>query len=87
MNDIPNVPNVPDVPVPDGYISVACTIKHETPRALLITLGYEVEPEDSENPTDTVWIPTSQIHSIHRDDRDDTATIYISKWIADKKGL
>lgn len=53
-----------------------CCIKHETDAAILIDTGVE-----------EVWIPLSQISSIHHKDRDGLDRVVMSQWIAKKKGL
>jgi hypothetical protein len=56
-------------------VTVECTRKHETDNAVLIV----VDGED-------VWIPLSQVDSMHFDGRGD-GSIVVSDWIAKQKGL
>jgi hypothetical protein len=56
-------------------VTVECVRKHETDNAVLI----DVDGED-------VWIPLSQVESMHFDARGD-GSIVISDWIAQQKGL
>ena len=56
-------------------VTVECVRKRETDNAVLI----EVDGEG-------VWIPLSQVESMHFDARG-SGTIVISDWIAGQKGL
>lgn len=49
-------------------------IKRETDAAILVLYNDE-----------DVWIPLSQVHSIHRDP--DRLHLYVTPWIAKQKGL
>lgn len=53
-------------------------ILHETEKALLI------DREDLDEP---VWIPLSQIDSIHRSPKPFESWIVVKKWIAKQRGL
>jgi len=57
-------------------VSVECVIKHETDSALLVCVQETGEE---------VWLPLSQIESVHH--TKPTATVVVSDWIAEKKGL
>lgn len=61
----------------DTY-ELACEIQRETEQAILlldVATGEEV------------WIPLSQVRSIHRLPDGKTATVVMERWIAAKKGL
>lgn len=55
----------------------ACTFVRETDNAVLV--HDDASDED-------VWIPLSQVESMHRD-RNDFGSIVVSDWIARQKGL
>ena len=56
-------------------VTVECVRKHETDNAVLLDVdGGEV------------WIPLSQVKSMHFDARG-SGTIVVSDWIANQKGL
>lgn len=50
---------------------------HETDNAILV---YDYASEEN------IWIPLSQVHEIHREDKE-TVTIVMTAWIARQKGL
>lgn len=56
-------------------VTVECVRKYETDNAVLI----EIDGED-------VWIPLSQVESMHFDSRSN-GSIVVSDWIAKQKGL
>lgn len=57
-------------------VPIPCDVEHETPAAILI----RVESGDQH------WIPLSQVNRINYP-KDGGATIFMTPWIAKKKGL
>lgn len=57
-------------------VSVECVIKHETDRALLVRV---------EETGEEVWLPLSQVEEVHH--TKPVATVVITDWIAEQKGL
>ena len=58
-------------------VSIGCTVKHETDKALLI-----IDADSGEE----LWLPLSQVEKILRR-TDGTAEVTMSDWIAEQKGL
>lgn len=66
-----------DGPRGGSYVTIECVVKRETDDAYLI-----VDKRSGEQ----VWIPASQVKSVHRDP-EGNGTIELSRWICGKKGL
>ena len=59
----------------DNTVDLEVVIKHETDKAYLIDYGGDEE----------VWMPKSQVRAVEKKGR--TATMTVTEWIADEKGL
>jgi len=59
----------------DNTVDLEVVIKRETDKAYLIDHGGEEE----------VWMPKSQVRAVEKKGR--TATMTVTEWIADEKGL
>ena len=66
-------------PTNSSHTAVTCKVLRETEKALLIVPEYLDTYENLEN--EGVWIPLSQVVSIHPDH------VVMHKWIAEQKGL
>lgn len=59
-----------------SHVEIDCEVIAETQDALLVSDGKQ-----------EVWIPRSQISDYGEDDRLNITSIFISEWLANKKGL
>lgn len=59
----------------DNTVDIEVVIKHETDNAYLIDYGGDEE----------VWMPKSQVRAVEKKGR--TATLTVTEWIANEKGL